>query len=207
MEVATLRSFRYHPERFYDWMRPIAAAIHNAQPNAAHLALATLESVGHLHGIITQNIDLLHDKAGSKTVFEVHGHTRTMTCIECFKHYEADPFMARWQQDGTLPTCTAYRCGGILKPDVILFGEQLPAQVMIGVERALRSCDTLLIAGSSLEVVPVADIPQRVKHSGGKLIIINLQPTAYDRIADIVLHENVTVALPRIVSIIEGKNQ
>lgn len=205
MEIASLRNFRYEPQRFYDWMRPIATAINAATPNAAHNALATLEQTGYVHGIITQNIDLLHSKAGSQVVFEVHGHTRTMTCIQCFRHYEAEDIMAEWQQTGTIPSCQHPGCGGVLKPDVILFGEQLPAQVMIDVEKTLRQCDVLLIAGSSLEVFPVADIPRRIKRIGGKLIIINLQSTDYDHMADVVLHEDVTIALPRIVSIIKGE--
>lgn len=206
IQVASLHSFRYAPERFYNWLRPIATAIHNAEPNAAHNALAYLEHHGHIQGIITQNIDLLHSKAGSRSVYEVHGHTRTMTCINCFKRYDAAPILEKWQEDGVVPACSAPNCNGVLKPDVILFGEQLPAQVMINVEKALRYCDTLLVAGSSLEVVPIADIPYRVKHSGGKLIIINLQPTDYDRLADVVLHEDVITALPRIVSMIKGEN-
>ena len=125
-----------------------------------------------------------------------------MTCIHCFTSYEAEPILSKWQSDMMVPYCE--RCEGVLKPDVILFGEQLPAQVMIQVERALRQCDLLIVAGSSLEVFPAADIPRRIKHSGGKLIIINLQPTDFDSIADVVIHENLTDVLPQVVSHIKG---
>lgn len=203
MEVASLRGFRYHPQQFYDWMRPLAKSIQQAKPNAAHLAFAELEASGLVNGIITQNIDLLHTRAGSQRVYEVHGHIRQMTCIQCFTKFDAEPILAQWQADGGVPLCE--RCDGVLKPDVILFGEQLPAQVMIGVDRALRQCDLLLVAGSSLEVFPVADFPRRVKQSGGKLIIINLHATEVDMLADVVIHEDVTDILPQVVSLLKGK--
>lgn len=204
MEVASLHGFRYHPEKFYDWIRPLADAMQSAEPNAAHLALAELEQLGFIKGVITQNIDLLHHRAGSDNVYEVHGHTRSMTCIQCFRNYEAASHFDQLSSTGKIPTCD--HCGGVLKPDVILFGEQLPAQVLLKVERELRQTDTLIVAGSSLEVVPVADFPRRIKHSGGKLIIINLQSTDYDTMADVVIHDNVTTVLPRIVSVIREKN-
>ena len=204
MEVASLRGFRFHPERFYEWIIPLAKDMHHAQPNAAHLALTELESLGYLKSIITQNIDVLHHRAGSKTVYEIHGHTRTMTCIQCFRNYEAAPFFEDLFDTNNIPTCP--HCNGTLKPDAILFGEQLPAQVLLQVERDLRSCDTLIITGSSLEVFPVADFPRRVKQSGGNLIIINLQSTYYDKTADVVIRDDVTNVLPQIVSVLKGND-
>ena len=118
-------TFRTAPERFFHWFQPLAGQIFNAQPNAAHLALAEFEA-GRLRikTIITQNIDGLHQKAGSKHVVEMHGTLRTLSCTNCFKQFEAEPFLQPYIETGKIPQCS--NCNGILKPDVILFGEQLP---------------------------------------------------------------------------------
>lgn len=203
MVVASLHGFRYQPERFYAWLHPVADNMLHAQPNPAHSALAELEHIQLLHGIVTQNIDLLHSKAGSSTVYEIHGHMRTMTCIKCFTNYELAPVFEKFLHDHQVPICE--KCGGVLKPDVILFGEQLPARVFGQVEQALRQTEVMLVAGSSLEVMPVADFPRRVKQRGGRLIIVNLQSTAYDDIADVVIHDDVATVLPAIVAMIKGE--
>lgn len=198
-EVASLQGFRYHPEAFYDWIRPLAEKIFSTVPNPAHHALAKLEAMGILKSVITQNIDLLHTKAGSKTVYEVHGHIREATCISCFKVYPAEVVLNDFLQNKTsaIPRCPA--CNGVLKPNVVLFGEQLPAQVLIKAEKDARQADVVLVAGSSLEVYPVADLPRIVKQNGGKLILVNLGKTSYDRQADIVIQGDVAEVLPSIV--------
>ncbi|PJF43854.1 MAG: hypothetical protein CUN55_06940 [Phototrophicales bacterium] len=203
MAVASLRGFRYNPALFYEWLYPLAQNMLYAHPNPAHFALAELEQLDLLQAVITQNIDLLHSKAGSSTVYEIHGHMRTMTCIKCFANYELFPILERYLEDRNVPTCE--QCGGVLKPDVILFGEQLPARVYSQVKHVLRQADLMIVAGSSLEVMPVADFPREVKERGGRLIIINLQPTDYDTLADVVIHDDVAVVLPTIVSLIKGE--
>lgn len=124
MSVASIFGFRQNPQAFYDWVKPLARTILNAQPNPAHLALTRLEMLGKLHSVITQNIDMLHHRAGSQRVYELHGHLREATCIHCFKLYSAQAILERYMQDGVVPLCR--ECGGVLKPNVILFGEQLP---------------------------------------------------------------------------------
>lgn len=203
-EVGSIQGFRYQPARFYDWIRPLATLILNAQPNPAHLALARLETIGILKSVITQNIDLLHGRAGSKTVYEVHGHIREVTCISCFTIYPAQDFLSPFlnNDQADIPRCP--KCGGVLKPNVILFGEQLPAQILLRAEQDTRRADMMIVAGSSLEVFPVADLPRRVKEHGGSLVLINLEPTSYDKMADVVIHADVADILPRIVNQLEG---
>jgi NAD-dependent deacetylase len=205
MEVASLSSFRRHPDRFYRWIVPLARTLMTALPNAAHLALAELEKLGFLKSIITQNIDMLHSRAGSQVVYEVHGHLREVTCIECFRVYPARPFLEILLASDTpeIPRCET--CQGVLKPNTILFGEQLPYQALNAAERDTRRCDVMLVAGSSLEVYPIADLPRQAKAHGAHLIIINYEPTSYDRMADIVIHGDVATVLPQLVgSIMHG---
>ena len=196
MEVASLNTFRTAPERFFNWFRPLAGQIFNAEPNAAHLALAEFESSGHLHTIITQNIDALHHKAGSKHVVEMHGTLRTVSCTNCFKQFESAPFLLPYIELGKIPQCLS--CNGVLKPDVILFGEQLPQAAWVEAQRAAQRCDLMLVAGSSLEVLPVAGLPMQALDRGAHLIIINNTPTYLNLRADVVIMDDVAVTLPEI---------
>ncbi len=197
MTVASIWGFLEHPESFYEWVRPLAKLAMDAQPNPAHLALAELEAMGKLRAIITQNIDDLHQRAGSNYVLQVHGHMREATCIRCFDLVPAQPLIENFLREGTIPRCRV--CGGVMKPNVVLFGEGLPTGVMHAAEEETRSCDVMLVAGSSLEVVPAADLPLVAVQHGAKLIIVNKSATPLDKRAAIVLREDVAVALPRIV--------
>lgn len=199
MEVASLHNFRYNPLSFYKWLQPFLNTILDAVPNPAHCALSQLEQLGMLKAIITQNIDMLHAKAGSQTIWEVHGHVRQMTCIACFKEYEAEPFILKFLHTETIDIPRCPHCQGVLKPDVILFGEQLPRRVVQAAQLAIRSADAILVAGTSLEVHPVADYPRQVKQNGGKVILINDAPTHFDDKADVVLRGDVAEVLPSLV--------
>jgi NAD-dependent deacetylase len=196
MEVASLSTFRTYPERFFNWFRPLASQIFNAEPNAAHKALAEMESSSREITIITQNIDLLHQKAGSKRVVEMHGSMQTMSCTECFKKFETKLFIDDFIVKGNIPKCP--NCNGILKPDVILFGEQLPQAAWFDAQRAARQCDLMLVAGSSLEVLPVAGLPMQALDRGAHLIIVNNTPTYLNVRADVVLMQDVSTILPEI---------
>ncbi|MBN1963639.1 MAG: NAD-dependent deacylase [Anaerolineae bacterium] len=197
-EVASLFGFKRHPEAFFNWIKPLAQTVLAAAPNPAHIALAQLERAGYLKSIVTQNIDMLHGKAGSQTVYEVHGHFRQATCIECFAEYDAEPFIAAFLNGGDIPRCTA--CGGVLKPDVILFGEQLPARELVASQQAARRCDLMLIAGSSLLVAPAGDLPLVARQHGARLIVVNYEKTHVDDVAEVVIHENVAQVLPQIAA-------
>lgn len=197
LEAASLNTFRTSPEKFFQWFRPLAGQIFNAQPNAAHLALADLEKNGMTVSIATQNIDGLHQKAGSSKVIDLHGTIRTLSCTQCFKQYEASPFLKAYIEDGTIPLCA--RCNGILKPDVILFGEQLPQAAWNEAQRETRQADLMLVAGSSLEVLPVAGLPMQALDRGVHLIVINNTPTYINVRADVVLMDDVATILPEII--------
>lgn len=196
MEVASLSTFRTSPERFFNWFHPLASQICNAQPNAAHAALAALEHAGYLCTIVTQNIDALHQKAGSKHVVEMHGTWRTVSCTECFKRFDSEPLLQPYIEKKTIPLCPS--CNGILKPDVILFGEQLPQSAWMEAQRAARQCDLMLVAGSSLEVLPVAGLPMQALDRGAHLIILNNTPTYLNARADVVILDDVAAILPEI---------
>jgi NAD-dependent deacetylase len=196
LEVASLTTFRVAPERFFQWFRPLAGQIFYADANAAHLALAQLEEAGYVKTIITQNIDALHQKAGSKCVVETHGTMKTLTCTNCYQKFEAEPNLKSFIDYGKIPTCPT--CKNILKPDVILFGEQLPQSAWVTAQRAARQCDLMLVAGSSLEVLPVAGLPMQALDRGAHLIVINNTPTYINVRADVVIMDDVASTLPEI---------
>jgi NAD-dependent deacetylase len=196
MEVASLSAFRYHPEKFLDWFHPLAKTIFQALPNPAHQALADMEKAGFLKVIITQNIDGLHQRAGSNTVIEVHGTLSSLTCIGCFTNYPSDSFVTQYIEQHEVPRCPD--CNQILKPDIILFEEQLPKKTWLEALKACRNCGIILIAGSSLEVTPVATLPLKALEYNAKLILINQLPTYLDRRADILLRGDVADILPLI---------
>jgi NAD-dependent deacetylase len=196
MEVASLGTFRTHPERFFNWFRPLAGQIFHAQPNAAHHALAEMENAGIPQTIVTQNIDMLHQKAGSEHVIEMHGTLRTLSCTRCYKKFESGSFVRQFIDEGTIPSCPG--CGGILKPDVILFGEQLPQSAWFEAQSAARRCDLMVVAGSSLEVLPVAGLPMQAVDRGAHLIVVNNSPTYINVRADVVIMDDVASILPEI---------
>ncbi len=196
MMVASISGFRLNPQAFFDWVRPLAELLLRAEPNPAHHALAELETMGLLQAVITQNIDELHQKAGSKRVLELHGHFRQATCIRCYKVVAAQELMQEFVASGEVPRC---QCGGVMKPNVILFGEQLPVEVLNAAQQEARQCDVILVAGSSLQVAPASDIPLIAHRHGAEIVIVNYEPTPLDRHASVVIHEDVAKVLPRIV--------
>ena len=205
MEVASLLTFRYAPERFYAWFRPLASQIFNARPNAAHRALAKMEKAGRIHTIITQNIDNLHQKAGACHVVEMHGALRSLTCTQCFHQVTSKDYLKPFIEAGQIPYCP--NCGGVLKPDVILMGEQLPQEAWLEALHNCRECDLMLVAGSSLEVMPVAGLPMQAIDRGAHLIIINNTPTYINIRADAVFLEDVVDILPAITKrVLNGKD-
>jgi NAD-dependent deacetylase len=195
MAVASLFAFRLHPQDFYNWIRPLARTMLEAQPNPAHHALAQLESAGLIKSVITQNIDGLHQKAGSQRVHEVHGHMREATCIRCYQVVPADSLVEQFIEGDQIPRCP---CGGVMKPNVILFGEQLPLNVLTAARQDTISCDLMVVIGSSLTVEPVADLPLMALGHGARLIIVNYQPTHLDDRADVLIHADLAEVLPHI---------
>jgi NAD-dependent deacetylase len=201
LAVASIFGFRQNPEAFYRWVYPLARLTMEAKPNPAHEALARLEAMGKLRCVITQNIDMLHTRAGSKTVYELHGHMREATCVSCFEVYPGEPILRQFLEDHKVPHCP--KCGGIIKPNVILFGEQLPYRELQAAQDAVRHTDLMLIIGSSLEVAPASDLPVVALRCGAKLVIVNYESTFIDGKAACVIHGNCAEVLPAILARVE----
>lgn len=195
--VASIQSFMRDPTVFYGWFGSTAAQMYAAEPNPAHLALAELERQGILRAVVTQNIDGLHRKAGSQRVLEVHGNTRTASCTRCSRQVEAQPLLERYLKDSTVPRCS--QCGGAIKPDVVLFGETLPFEVLREAREEIAHCDLLLVVGSSLTVVPVAELPWLAIQANVPVIVCNRDPTWADSYATFIFREDVAESVPALV--------
>ena len=197
-QVASLFAFRRHPDAFFNCIRPMIRLAQNAVPNPAHHALAEMEHLGLLQAIITQNIDGLHTRAGSQRVIQLHGNFQTATCTSCYQVAPGEEVLEFLLTQEGIPTCD--KCGGVFKPNIILFGEQLPFSALQAAQQEIRRCDLILVAGSSLTVEPAASLPARAKNNGTQLILVNLQPTQVDNIADVVIHADVAEVLPQLVN-------
>lgn len=180
--------FMHNTEGFYRFYRE-KMLFPDAQPNEAHRKLAQLEAAGKLAAVVTQNIDGLHQKAGSKTVYELHGSVSRNHCTRCGRFYTLEEVMAA---EG-VPRCA---CGGVIKPDVVLYEEALDEDTVAGAVRAIRRADLLIVAGTSLVVYPAAGLIRYYR--GDKLVLINLQPTPADGIANLVIHDKVGRVLKEI---------
>lgn len=180
--------FFSHTEKFYEFYREKMICL-DAKPNKAHIKLAELEKAGKLKAVITQNIDGLHTAAGSKKVYELHGSVHRNYCLDCGKSFSAEDILA----SNGVPHCS---CGGIIKPDVVLYGENLDDATVTGALSAIENCDTLIIGGTSLTVYPAAGFVRYFK--GKNLVLINMSSTPFDREADIVIHEKVGEVLDKI---------
>jgi NAD-dependent protein deacetylase/lipoamidase len=184
--------------RFEYWRQKseMADDFARAQPNAGHLTIARWEQAGRIEAVITQNIDGLHQQAGSRRVLELHGTARWVACIDCDERYEPLPLIEAFRAQQAVPPCAA--CGGRLKSATISFGQSMPIDLMReSVELAERS-DLFLAIGSSLVVYPAAGLPELARSHGAKLVIINRDPTDQDGTADAVIHEPIGETLTRI---------
>lgn len=189
-EMLSHRYFMSHMDAFWAFYKQVML-YPDAQPNAAHRALARLEKQGKLSAIVTQNIDGLHQAAGSRNVFELHGTVHVNSCMRCQEKYGLDAVLA---QEGT-PRC---HCGGVIKPDVVLYGESLDDGVIMGALDAIRSCDLLIVGGTSLVVHPAATFISYRK-AGTRLVLINRDATAYDDEADMIIRKNIAQVLDEVI--------
>ena len=172
-EVASIEAFRRDPGRVWDFYRARIEMLLEAEPNRAHMVLAALEDAGLVEAVVTQNIDLLHSRAGSREVVEVHGSIRSAVCLECGREDEMED-VRQQLETSRIPNCAA--CGSVLKPGVVLFGELLPAEALDRATTLARSAELMLVVGSSLEVWPVAGLPLEA----AALAIVDVGPTALD---------------------------
>lgn len=185
-EMLSHSFFVRYTETFFDYYKNNLIYT-DAQPNKAHRALARLEETGKLKAVITQNIDGLHQKAGSRNVFELHGSVLRNYCMDCGEFYDLDYIMDETNCEGGIPKCK--KCGGTVKPDVVLYEEALDDDCMMGAIRAIQQADTLIIGGTSLVVYPAAGL---IRYFGGnKLVLINKQATPYDSKADLVINDSI----------------
>jgi NAD-dependent deacetylase len=178
MEVAHIDVFHRDPERFWRFYGDRFQTLEHTQPNAAHRALARLEHAGLLEAVITQNIDRLHDRAGTRELIEVHGTIGHSSCLSCGARYPLAEVRDRQERDAArIPRCD---CGEPLKPDVVLFGEMLPLDAITRAQALAAGADVLLCIGSSLEVYPVAELPAITLAGGGAVALVTLGATPYD---------------------------
>ncbi len=178
-EYGTIHAFKRDPEKVWQMLAELMK-IADAKPNAGHRVMARLEEKGLLKGVITQNIDMLHQKAGSHNVVEFHGAVKTLTCLSCGKQYP-NTFVT---PENMPPRCMD--CESIIKPDVVFFDEQIPNDSLFGAEELMADADVILVAGTSCQVAPASYIPQRLYEQGGRIIELNLEP-ALEAIASVTL--------------------
>ena len=198
MEVAHIDVFRRDPERFWQFYGERFQTLEHKRPNRAHEALAELERAGLLDAVITQNIDRLHARAGSRELIEVHGTIAHSSCLRCETRYEfADVRDGRPRTAARVPRCD---CGEPLKPDVVLFGEYLPVDALARAERLAARADLMLCIGSSLEVYPVAQLPEVTLAAGGRIAILTQGPTPFDGQAAVRCCGDVVDELERVLS-------
>ena len=197
MEYATISAFRRDPVKVWDFYAKRLGVLAEAEPNGAHLALAQLEERGFVEAVVTQNIDRLHERAGSRDVIEVHGSIRTSSCLACGNRVPLDEVARRLP----VPECDV--CGAVLKPDVVMFGELLPADAMARAAELAQRAALMVVVGSSLEVWPVAGLPQETLDAGGRLAIVNRDATPYDAEATLVVRDSAARVLEAASSILE----
>lgn len=198
MEVAHIDAWRADPERFWTFYGDRFQTLGDKQPNGAHRALAELERRGRLDAVITQNIDMLHRKAGTRELIEVHGSIARCVCLSCGERPELEVVLERLGE-ATVPRCD---CGRPLKPDVVLFGEFLDEDRLARAAALAEGADLLLCVGSSLEVHPVAQLPALTLRRGGDIAIVTQGPTQYDARAAVRLAGDVEAELAALINLI-----
>jgi NAD-dependent protein deacetylase/lipoamidase len=196
MEYATIDAFRRDPEKVWDFYSRRLGVLAEAKPNPAHEALAELERRGLVEAVITQNVDRLHERAGSQNVVEVHGSLRTSSCLDCG---HSEPFDRVVE---LLPVPRCERCDAVLKPDVVMFGELLPEEAIDRAFELARGAGLFLVVGSSLEVYPVASLPDEALAAGATLAIVNRGQTAYDRVADLKIDASAAETLASVMQLL-----
>ena len=197
LEYGSIEAFRRDPVKVWSFYKPRVAMLTEAQPNPAHVALAELEGLGYVRAVVTQNIDLLHERAGSREVVEVHGSIRTSTCPGCGERYSLEQVL-ELLTEADAPVCPS--CGGILKPDVVFFGELLPPAAIDRAFELARAAELLLVVGSALEVYPVAGLPLETIGAGGEIAIVNRGPTAFDGKASLRVDGSAGEILPAVAA-------
>ena len=197
LEYGSIEAFRADPLKVWSFYKPRVAMLTEAEPNPAHAALAALERGGFVEAVVTQNIDLLHERAGSENVVEVHGSIRSASCPGCGARYPLEQVL-ELLAEADAPVCPA--CGAILKPDVVFFGELLPVEAIERAFALAQRARLLLVVGSALEVHPIAGLPEETLAAGGALAIVNRGRTPYDGRAVLRIEGNAGEVLPAVAA-------
>jgi NAD-dependent deacetylase len=202
-KYANIDYFYKDPSYYWQFFRDVRyPSLREAGPNQAHQALASLQKMGFLQVIITQNIDGLHQAAGSENVLELHGSTRVYTCMQCTEHYSMHQAF-ELVQASLPPVCR--KCGGMIRPGTVMFGETLPMQVLREAEESALQAGLFVCIGSSLVVQPAASLPVLAKQNGASLVIINSDQTPLDDMADLVFRQNASEVLVPVVEVLGQK--
>lgn len=202
VKVASIETFLADPGEYWRVAKERGRVALAAKPNPGHVALAALEAGGRLVAVVTQNTDGLHRDAGSKRLIELHGSGRTVECLTCGRTEPRAEVQARLDLEMP-PRCK--HCGGaVLKPTVVLFGEPMPAAATQEAFELAEQSDVILVVGTSLVVYPAADVPLLALRSGARMIVINAEPTPFDRLAEVVIHGRSGEVLPELVRLIDG---
>lgn len=196
-EYATIQAFRRDPEKVWRMLAEMEKTLDASSPNPGHRALAELETLGVLEAVVTQNIDGLHSRAGSRGVVEFHGSHRTLTCLWCGN-------ACKREEVRQLPVPPRCSCGKVLKPDVVFFGETIPEKALHDAARVADTCRVLLVAGTSAEVYPANQLPSRAKRRGALIVEINVAPTLLtDSVTDIFIEGKAGEALPLLAEAVK----
>ncbi|KAA0006688.1 MAG: NAD-dependent deacylase [Thermoplasmata archaeon] len=183
-----------NPAKVWKMLRSLINDLRKAEPNPAHIALAKMEEMGYLHAIITQNVDSLHQRAGSKNVIEFHGNFREAICLQCRKIYPIE-----YALEQKIPRC---ECGGLLKPNAVFFGEPIERDVLIKSFGYAENCDVMLVVGTSAMVYPAVQLPAMAKQNGAMIVEINKEPSMIAGIADYSFYGKAGEILPKLVSLL-----
>jgi NAD-dependent deacetylase len=194
-------------EKYWQMSREFYEPLKNAEPNEAHRAIARLEKMGKIDCVITQNIDNLHQRAGSspEKIIELHGTAISVSCLDCRRKYPREEIQARLLGGVRVPRCDS--CGGILKPDTVSFGQPMPVRETAESFDRARNCDLFIVIGSSLVVQPAASLPLEAKENGAKLVIINRDPTYHDAYADAVIQGSAGEVMRRLVEAVGERSK
>lgn len=195
MEYATIRAFRANPEKVWGMLRDLGDLMDGALPNPGHTGMAELERLDCLHVIVTQNVDGLHQAAGSRTVHEFHGNSRRLVCLDCGTKHEP---AANDEAAAFPPRCA---CGAVLKPDVVFFGEMIPDEALAHGYAAAKRSRAMLVVGTSAEVHPAAQLPVIAKRNGAAIIEVNPEPSALtETLTDVFIQAGASEAMPGLVA-------
>ncbi len=197
-EYATIEAFVRNPQKVWAFFKEFYEVLNKAKPNPAHIALASLEKAGVLKSIVTQNIDNLHQRAGSRNVIEFHGSGSTLECLECGSVVHFDEQMLT----PPVPTCD---CGGLLKPQIVLFGEAIPFSALEAAQREALLCDVMLVVGTSAQIAPASMLPIVAKRRGAMIVEMNVEQTYLTGcVADLSVLGSVGLTLPEVAHLVSG---